>query len=87
MDNKTKTPPQDTLLSSSPDLIIDELTHDLKNTLAVINISSQLCLEFKELPPVVQKNIGHILQNSRKASKIINDIQDLVWPMMKAGNG
>ncbi|MBI5605362.1 MAG: hypothetical protein HY879_18670 [Deltaproteobacteria bacterium] len=77
MDNKIKTPPQEPLLSSSRDLIVDELTHELKNTLVVINISSQLCLEVKDLPPVVQKNIGHILQNSQKASRIINDIQDL----------
>lgn len=86
MGTKTETPPQESLLSSSPDLPMAELTHELKNTLVVINIRSQLCLEVKELPPVVQKNIGHILNNSRKASKIINDIQELVRPVLKAGN-
>lgn len=84
MNNKTKAMSQETLLSSNRDLMIDELTHELKNTLVVINISSQLCLEDKGLSRVVEKNINHILQNSRKAGKIINDILDLVRPVIKA---
>ena len=62
------------------------LAHELKNPLAVISSCSQFCMENLKTDPLVNENLQIILRNSKRASKLINDLLAFAKPSILEWN-
>lgn len=56
------------------------LAHELKNPLAVISSCSQFCLENMKLERLVRENFQVIRRNTKRASKLINELLAFAKP-------